>query len=396
MRIALVSQEYPPETAHGGIGTQTYLKAHGLAARAHEVYVISHSVDDRKHVYRDGGVQVIRIPNRDGQFEIRADPVRRLSYSTEVARAVDELHAEADLDLVDFPEYGAEGYVYLLNRTPWNRVPAVVHLHGPSVMLARTVGWPQPDSEEFRQAAFMESTCVRLADAVLSSSACSADWIARTSGIDRSTVTILHSGVDTTHFRPAAGDPPDRPTVVFVGKIERNKGVDVLLDAACTLAKEIPDLRLCLAGRGNDRLTSELRARAERHPGLLEMPGFVTHAELPALLSGAHVFAAPSAYEGGPGFVYLEAMACGLPVVACAGSGAAEVVHHEENGLLVEPDDRAGLAAALRRLLAQPDDAAEMGRRGRRYVEQEADTRVCADRLEAYYASVIRSAQVAA
>jgi len=62
MRIALVSQEYPPETAHGGVGTQTYLRAHGLASLGHKVFVISHSVNEQRQEYTDNSVQVIRIP----------------------------------------------------------------------------------------------------------------------------------------------------------------------------------------------------------------------------------------------------------------------------------------------------------------------------------------------
>ena len=79
MRIALVSQEYPPETAHGGIGSQTHLKAHGLAARGHDVHVISHSADAARHDYDDGRVRVTRIPGADGRLPIHTDVVRWLT-----------------------------------------------------------------------------------------------------------------------------------------------------------------------------------------------------------------------------------------------------------------------------------------------------------------------------
>src|SRR5690348_4235989 len=70
LRLCLVSQEYPPETARGGIGSQTYLKAHGLAALGHRVYVVSGSTDDRAHEYADGPVRVIRIPGFEERLEI--------------------------------------------------------------------------------------------------------------------------------------------------------------------------------------------------------------------------------------------------------------------------------------------------------------------------------------
>jgi glycosyltransferase involved in cell wall biosynthesis len=123
---------------------------------------------------------------------------------------------------------------------------------------------------------------------------------------------------------------------------------------------------------------------------LLEFTGFVAREELPRHLCTADVFAAPSCYEGGPGFVYLEAMACGLPVIACAGSGAAEVITAGVTGLLVAPHDPGQVAGALRTILADDELRRAMGRRAREYVEQEADSRDCVRRLEAFYASVVR------
>jgi glycosyltransferase involved in cell wall biosynthesis len=92
-------------------------------------------------------------------------------------------------------------------------------------------------------------------------------------------------------------------------------------------------------------------------------------------------------YEGGPGLVYLEAMACGLPVIACRGNGASEVVHHEESGFLVPPRDAQAVAEALKLLLSDAGLRRSMGLRARHFVEAEADSRLCLDRLEAFYRS---------
>ena len=390
MRIGLVSQEYPPETAHGGIGSQTYMKAHGLASLGHEVHVISHSTDLDRHEYLDREVRVIRIPSLDGRLAIHTEPVRWITYSAEVAVAVSELHSREPLDLVDFPEWGGEGYIHLLNQTEWNHIPTVIQLHGPLVMLAHTIDWPDRDSEFYRVGTMVEGTCLRLADAVFSSSKCSADWCARHYGLARERIPILHMGVDTRLFYPLDVPKENHPTIIFVGKIERNKGVDVLLDAACELARDYPDLRLRMLGRGNATLAEELRTKALAcgRPDLLELPGYVAREELPSHLCRAHVFAAPSLYEGGPGFVYLEAMACGLPVIACEGSGAAEVVLPEENGLLVPPGDLDALVETLRRLLDDEAGRASMGARAREYVLVEADSEMCLAKLEAFYHAV--------
>jgi glycosyltransferase involved in cell wall biosynthesis len=125
---------------------------------------------------------------------------------------------------------------------------------------------------------------------------------------------------------------------------------------------------------------------------MLELPGFVRREDLPQELSRAHLFAAPSQYEGGPGFVYLEAMACGLPVIGCRGSGAAEVIQHDGNGLLIEPGDVSGLIAALHRLLSDHVECEALGRRATEYVVRNADSRHCLRQLERFYESVVREA----
>jgi glycosyltransferase involved in cell wall biosynthesis len=390
MRIALVSQEYPPETAKGGLGTQTFLKAHGLAALGHQVHVISRSPNAERTERDDDGVQVTRIPGFESRMAVYTEAADWLSYSAEVAAAIASLHAQTPLDLVEFPEWGAEGYVHLLNQTEWNRIPSVIHLHGPLVMFAHTMGWPEMDSEFYRIGATMEGTCVRLADAVFSSSKCSADWCAKHYGVKRAAILVLHAGVDVELFSPHPSPKAKRPTIVFAGKLARNKGVHLLVEAASRLAKEFPGLQVRLLGRGDQKIVGELQniAQSTSLPDLLDLPGFVDRTELPEHFSRAHIFAAPSEYEGGPGFVYLEAMACGLPVIACEGSGAAEVVRDGENGLLVPPQNVDALTAALRSLLKDSSQRSAMGESARRFVLAEADSRVCLKNLESFYAVV--------
>ncbi len=394
MRICLVSQEYPPETANGGIGSQTYAKAHGLAALGHEVHVISASTDEGEHEYKDGPVRVVRIPGFYHRLPINTQLAAWLTYSAEVAATLSGLHSRAVFDIVDFPDWGCEGYVHLLNRTEWDRIPTVIHLHGPLVMFADAMGWPDHDSEFYRVGKEMEGTCLRLADAIFSSSDCSSDWCARRYGLVRDQIPTLHTGVDTRLFCPGTAAKEARPTIIFVGRIDVHKGTDALVDAACALAEEYPTLQVRIIGRGDAELVDELRAKALASglPDLLDFTGYVAAQELPIYLNRAHVFAVPSVYEGGPGFAYLEAMACGLPVVACQGSGAAEVVRPGEWGLLVPPRDVQALVEALRRLLSNPDLRCSMGARARSFVETEADSRLCMKRLEAFYTGVASGA----
>ena len=389
MRIALVTQEYPPETAKGGIGSQTWIKAHGLAALGHDIHVISRAVNGPRRDYADGNVRVTRVPGVMEAAFVQTEVADWISYSMAVAGVIAELNTAKPFDLVEFPEWACEGWFHLVNRAEWNHVRTAIHLHGPLVMFAHTMGWPALDSEFFRTGAMLEGTCLHLADAIFSSSRCSADWCAKEHGIDATRVPIWHSGVDVELFSPRNAVRSGRPTIVFAGKLARNKGVHLLVEAACRLAKEFPALQLRLLGKGEEKVVTELRTIAAGNPGLLEFAGFIDRSALPEELSKADVFAAPSEYEGGPGFVYLEAMACGLPVIACAGSGASEVIRDGETGLLVPPRNVDALTAALRGLLSDEKRREEMGRRARAYVLAEADSRKCVKKLESLYASII-------
>lgn len=392
MRIVIVSEDFPPETASGGIGTQAAWKAAGLAARGHDVRVLSASADGDPHETSAGSVRVLRIPGPEWRQPIRSEVARWLGWSVEVARALERMHGAEPWDVVEFPEWGAQAYAHVLNRVPDDRAAVVIQLHGPAVMLAETIGWPDKRDELYLTGTHMEGTCLRRADAVYSSSDCSTAWCARSYGLDAKRIPTIHGGVDTTRFRPAS-TPTTEPVVTFVGRLAPNKGVEALLEACLTLAPRHPNLSLRVIGKGDDWLTSRLiaRARDAGHAAMLELVGFVAHDELPAELQRAQVFASPSEYEGGPGLVFLEAMACGLPVVGCAGSGSDETLIPEVNAVVVPPRDTGELARALGRLLADEQQRRDLGQRARAHVVANADSERCLDRLELFLFAQCRS-----
>ncbi|TML76232.1 MAG: glycosyltransferase family 4 protein [Actinobacteria bacterium] len=376
MRICLVSQEYPPETARGGIGSQNWTKARALARLGHEVHVLSSATGAAEGLVTrtDDGVSVHRIEPPGVEFPVYEAPAYWLGYTWSVLRGLHELMGSREFDVIDFAEYGAEGFAYQLDRTPWSFAPVVVQLHGPLSMFADRIGWPEPGSELERVGTFMEEVSIQRADALMACSANIADFTAPRHGVPRESIDVVHCGVDSDAFNPPPAGYREGlpPTVLFVGNLAENKGLGTVLDAVLSLRSKWPELQLRVLGKGEGSFLADLRERA-RSAGAedaLDLAGFVgDREELPGLYRSAHVFASPAQHEVGVANVYLEAMACGCPVLAAATGAAPEAITHDESGLLVAPGDVPATAAALDRILGDPALAARMGEAGRRRVD---------------------------
>jgi len=236
---------------------------------------------------------------------------------------------------------------------------------------------------------FCERAALEGADAVIAVSEGSRrDILEAYPALDPARVHVVLNGIDTEEYRPDPGADvlarfgvdPTRPTVVFVGRITRQKGVAHLIRAAADFAPEA-QLVLCAGapdtpeiGAEITALIDELRARRE---GVIWIDQMLPKRDVIQLLSHATVFACPSIYEP-LGIVNLEAMACETAVVASATGGIVEVVVEGETGLLVpldqepgsiEPVDPAAFAAAfaqrVNRVLADPELARRLGSAGR-------------------------------
>jgi glycosyltransferase involved in cell wall biosynthesis len=376
MRLCLVTQEYPPDTALGGIGSQTMVKARGLAALGHEVDVLSAAGEGTADTTTEGagGVAVHRIAPPDTEAPIYSPHVYGLAYSWTVCRELRRLEAHSRYAVVDFPDYAGEGFAFALDRDPEAWVPLVVSLHGSLAMLAEKIGWPEQSSDHYRVTHFMEDETIRAADGWLAASASIADFAARTYGVPRDAIAVVHGGVDTEKFSPGnnrareAGGPGTGPTVLFVGNIALNKGLGTVVDSVLALHARHTGLRLVVAGTGDEDLAAELRDRAAAVGAgdALDFRGFVAHEQLPELYRTADVVAAPSQYEGGVGMVNLEAMASGKPVVGADAGGTPEAIIDGDTGLLVDdPDDVAATTTAIERLLRDGELRARLGRAGR-------------------------------
>jgi starch synthase len=206
--------------------------------------------------------------------------------------------------------------------------------------------------------------------------------------LDPERVRVIYNGIDADEYAPDSGTgvlerfgiDPGEPSVVFVGRITRQKGVPYLVEAALQVEPSA-QIVLCAGAPDTPEIGAEVRAGVERlraeRGNVIWIEEMLPKPDVIQILSHATVFACPSIYEP-LGIVNLEAMACETAVVASATGGIVEVVQDGATGLLVpmelregtlEPVDREGfvngLAAGINELVAAPDRAAAMGRAGR-------------------------------
>jgi glycosyltransferase involved in cell wall biosynthesis len=376
VRICLVSQEFPPDTARGGIGSQNWNKAHALAERGHDVHVLSAAARPGPDLVTEviDGISVHRLQPPDAEVPVYEQPTFWVGYSWAVLRHLHTLATDKPFEVLDFAEYGAEGFAYQLDRGPWNWMPVVVQLHGPLAMFVERIGWPEAASEFATVGSFMEGLSIRRADALMACSENIADFTAECYGIDRGSIDAVHCGVDAGAFSPDPrdGPRPDGPVVLFAGNLADNKGLGTLVDAVLSLRPSYPGIRLRILGRGDDDLVASLLGRAcdAGAEDALDFGGFVgDRRELPGEYRAADVFCSPAFHEVGVANVYIEAMACACPVVASTTGAAHEAVVDGSTGLLVPPGDSTATAAALDRILCDDALRRSMGAAGRRRVD---------------------------
>jgi glycosyltransferase involved in cell wall biosynthesis len=196
----------------------------------------------------------------------------------------------------------------------------------------------------------------------------------------RARVTVVPNAVALPHTVPGRAEPG---RILFLGRVEADKGVAELLDAVALLAPRLPGLHLVLAGSGG--LERWRRAAFARGIGArVELTGWLDAGAREAQLARAAVFCLPSHAEGLP-MALLEAMAAGKAVVASAVGGIPDAVRDGEHGLLVPPHDSAALAAALARMLEDAGLQKRLGERARARVAQHYSTQAVCGRLAAIY-----------
>jgi phosphatidylinositol alpha-1,6-mannosyltransferase len=211
-------------------------------------------------------------------------------------------------------------------------------------------------------------------------------------GVPPSRTHVVPNGTDPTRFRPHDGtqlrqhlDLTDPPLLLTVGRLVRRKGIDTVLRALPTIAQTHPDVAYVIAGTGPDRSRLERLAACLGVRDRLCFVGDIGHDRLPLYYSAADLFVMPAREDPpaveGFGLVFLEANACGTPVIGAHTGGIPDAVADGETGLLVPPNAPDALSEAATRILTTPDLANMLGRQGRDRAVAEANWDHIVDRI---------------
>ncbi|HKP17845.1 MAG TPA: glycogen synthase [Gaiellaceae bacterium] len=398
LRVALLTREYPPEV-YGGAGVHVEYLAREL----------SRLVDLTVHCFgaeRAPGAGPRVVAHRPWENLLGDAPyaaaLGAVSVDLEMAAAA------ADADLVHSHTWYANLGGHLAKLV--HGIPHVATVHSLEPMRP----WKAEQlGGGYALSSWCERTALEAADAIVAVSAeHRRDLLGCYPAVDPDRVRVIGNGIDTDEYRPdpAAdlveqnGIDPGKPSVLFVGRITRQKGLTHLLDAAEYIDPSA-QLVLCAGAADTPELAAEIQAKLRNvestREGVVWIERMLAKPEVIQLMTHATVFVCPSIYEP-LGIVNLEAMACETAVVATATGGIPEVVEDGVTGLLVpfdpvddvsrtprDPDRFAReIAERVNRLLADPDEARRMGAAGRARAVAEFSWTTVAQRVYDLYQAV--------
>ncbi|GAA1095222.1 glycosyltransferase family 4 protein [Tsukamurella spumae] len=408
MRVLLVSWEYPPVVV-GGLGRHVHHLALQLRDQGHDVVVVSRQptgTDPRSHPTSDTVVDGIRV------IMAAEDPLA-LDFGTDMMPWVLSMgHSmlRAGLRLAGYNPTAGEDALHGTSTVgrPW--VPDVVHAHDwlaahAAVGLAeafdtplvatihateagRHSGWVSGPVN--RQVHSTEWWLANEADAVITCSRSMSDEVGRLFGPGLAQLHTIANGIDSSLWplgdRSSSGARRGAPRLLYVGRLEYEKGVQDLIAALARVRRTHPGTTLTVAGDGTQAAWLRDVAREHRVLRAVEFTGALDHEELVAQLHSADALVIPSRYEPF-GIVALEGAATGIPVIATTAGGLADFIRTGETGLSVEPADVPALTAAIRTVLDEPATAHLHARAARAEVEELTWDAVARETAQVYLAA---------
>lgn len=364
----LISEIFPP--LHGGSG-RWFWEIYRRLPREH--FVIAAGEHPQQSAFDRGhDLRITRLPLHLKAWGLRS--LRGLSGNIGLFRKLRPLLVEENIKALHCGRCLPEGFAAWL-LSVWTGTPYLVYVHGEDVTTAATS----------RELSWMVRRVLGRARLVIANSRSTQAILREEWKVPPEKLRLLYPGVDTRRFTPAQSDPAvrrefgwdGRKVILTVGRLQRRKGHDRLIEALVQVKKEIPNILYAIVGDGEERgylegLIDKYEVRDQvRFVGEIGDDGLIRSYQQ------CDLFALPNRREGadieGFGMVLLEAQACGRPVLAGDSGGTAETMRPGETGVVVPCELAEPLARALIKLLQDPPRLDAMGAAGRRWVVERFD-----------------------
>lgn len=377
MRLLFITQDFPPDV--GGIQTYSWEVARRLARRVQALEVVAPQRPEAHTVDHDAPFPITRLPGRPDLLPLSSLPI--LPVRARQTQAHVAFHAQ-------WQTVGASALSRALVGWPRRIVCAA---HGRELLFN-----PAPTSALRPAYDRLRRFLLRQVDTFAPVSHYTAGLL-HNHGVPAHRTHVVPNGTDPERFYPRDGASlrrrlglSGRSLLLTVARLVPRKGIDTVLHALPTIAQAVPDVTYIIAGTGPDRARLERLADDLDVQSHVQFVGHVDHETLPSYYSAADLFVMPAREDPpdveGFGIVFLEANACGTPVVGARTGGIPDAIQHGETGLIVPPDAPEALAEAAIRILTDSDFASALGQQGRRWAVREMSWSRVADRVHALLA----------
>lgn len=346
LHVCLISEELPPDTGWGGIGTYTYNLAMGLKEIGHKISVVSRSIGTKESFKSIKGINVYRIKSSISDIN---DPNEINAYRYRVYQKIKEINNNFPIDIIESPEWKAETAFLLIDTE--RTIPVVLRLHSTLSLIKKINNIKDIANEGYIQE-LLEKFAIENADLVYSSSKSLIEIIKHDYHIKRKDIFAQFNPANIIDFSPKkhlAADirliKKNSSIIMYVGRIEKRKGVDQIIKTIPSIVKQHPNAKFVFIGRDTNilvknkyksftkKLLSNINKKYHKHVFFL---GFREYINLPNYYPAADIAIFPSYYENFPA-VCLEAMASGCAVIGSKNGGMSEIIEHFKSGMLVNP-----------------------------------------------------------
>ncbi|WP_321418525.1 glycosyltransferase family 4 protein [uncultured Methanomethylovorans sp.] len=379
MHICIIAGEFPPHCA--GIGNYAYNLARKLIDHGHKVTVFT----------RGDWKNCCSIENVDGIIvhRIRFIPIYPFHVDLHgifLNRKFKILESSFDLVHVHSP-------LIPVVRT---RLPLVLTEHGTTKSDIENSVSSDFHSKLIRllskKLISLDIKAIENSDQITAVSHSCANDINRAYNINRK-ITVVNNGVDTNYFTPNSNNDrynTTEPYILYTGRLDSRKGLVDLIESAKYICAKYPRMKFVLIGKGPNREYLEQKVKEMKLEQNILFTGFVEKNILLKYYQNAQIYVFPSYFEGLP-TTLLEAMSCGLPVIATDVAGNSEVIKNGENGLLVSQKAPLQIAEAMIKLLSDDMFRFEIGLAARAHVIENYDWEIISNKIEEIYNDIKQS-----